>query len=136
MADGAGVLRSAESLRTTARTLAALGESRRAGGGTVTAGPDAWEMTNLRTVATALVAAAALRQETRGAHWREDFPSADDMAWRGHVLTRLDAEGGLSVTYEAANASRDVDAPDSSTASRSAGAGAGSGAAGRASDAA
>ncbi|WP_322751589.1 MULTISPECIES: L-aspartate oxidase [unclassified Frankia] len=144
MAAGAGVLRSAERLRTTARTLAALGESRRSGGGTVTAGPDAWEMTNLRTVATALVAAAALRQETRGAHWREDFPNADDVAWRGHILTRLDAEGGLSVTYEAANAAREA-APGSSAASRSAGAGAGSsgagagagsGVAGRASDAA
>ncbi len=100
MADGAGVLRSADSLRRSARTLTALGMPR-AGGNTVTAGPDAWETTNLRTVATVLVAAAAMRHETRGSHWREDFPDTDDVAWRGHILTRLDAEGELSVTYEA-----------------------------------
>ncbi|AEH11645.1 L-aspartate oxidase [Candidatus Protofrankia datiscae] len=98
MADGAGVLRSEQSLRATAKTLAALGDPRV--GGTVTAGPDAWEMTNLRTVATALVAAATMRQETRGSHWREDFGITDDARWRGHILTQLDAEGELSVTYE------------------------------------
>ncbi len=98
MADGAGVLRSAQSLRATTKALAALGDLRI--GGTVTAGPDAWEMTNLRTVATALVTAAAMRQETRGSHWREDFGTTDDAQWRGHILTRLDAEGEISVTYE------------------------------------
>ncbi len=50
--------------------------------------PAAWEATDLHTVATALVAAAARREETRGAHWREDHPDADD-AWRGHLVTTL-----------------------------------------------
>ncbi|WP_250281947.1 L-aspartate oxidase [Frankia sp. CiP1_Cm_nod2] len=109
MADGAGVLRSAQSLRATAKTLAALGDLR--AGGTVTAGPDAWEMTNLRTVATALVAAATMRQETRGSHWREDFGNTDDARWRGHILTQLDAEGELSVTYEPLNAAEAAPAP-------------------------
>ncbi|WP_239310193.1 MULTISPECIES: L-aspartate oxidase [unclassified Frankia] len=121
MADGAGVLRSADSLRRSARTLTALGMPR-AGGNTVTAGPDAWETTNLRTVATVLVAAAAMRHETRGSHWREDFPDTDDGAWRGHILTRLDAEGELSVTYEAldisdmSNAAGGPRVPDASAA--------------------
>ncbi|MDF9716272.1 L-aspartate oxidase [Nocardioides sp. ChNu-153] len=39
---------------------------------------DAWETTNLLTVADALAAAAALRTETRGSHWREDHPDTDD----------------------------------------------------------
>jgi L-aspartate oxidase len=95
MADGAGLLRSAESLRATEKTLAGLGAE-----ATVLAGPDAWEMTNLRTVATALVTAAAARTETRGSHWREDFETRDDAHWRGHLLTRLNAEGELSVTFE------------------------------------
>ena len=36
----------------------------------------------------ALTAAAARREETRGSHWREDFPEADD-AWLGHLVTTL-----------------------------------------------
>ncbi len=116
MADGAGVLRSAQSLRATAKTLAAFGDLRI--GGTVTAGPDAWEMTNLRTVATALVAAAAMRQETRGSHWREDFGTTDDARWRGHILTRLDAEGELSVTYEPLDAADGPPLPGRAGAAR------------------
>jgi len=29
--------------------------------------------------------AALLRAETRGSHWREDFPGRDDAGWSGHV---------------------------------------------------
>ncbi|MBK5307225.1 MAG: L-aspartate oxidase [Frankiaceae bacterium] len=83
MTEGAGVLRSAESLAATAKTLDAL-ESRVS----VTPEPDAWEATDLHTVASALVAAALRREETRGAHWREDFPEPSD-AWRGHLVTTL-----------------------------------------------
>ena len=62
-------------------------------------GPDAWEATNAHLVSSALVAAATLRRETRGSHWREDFPAADD-AFRGHLITHLAAEDGLVTTYE------------------------------------
>ena len=48
----------------------------------------AWEATDLHLVATALVAAAARREETRGAHWREDCPDASD-AWLGHLVSTL-----------------------------------------------
>ncbi|MFW6772772.1 L-aspartate oxidase [Nocardioides sp. CPCC 205120] len=44
---------------------------------------DAWETTNLLTVADALAAAAALRTETRGSHWREDHPATDEV-FPGH----------------------------------------------------
>jgi L-aspartate oxidase len=83
MTRGAGVLRSADSLAGTAKALLAL-EDRPS----TQPCPRAWEATGLHAVATALVAAAAQRQETRGAHWREDFPLADD-AWRGHLVTTL-----------------------------------------------
>ena len=81
MTEGAGVLRSAESLAAAAKTLEALE-------GRVSTSPEpaAWEATDLHAVASALVAAASRREETRGAHWREDFPSASD-AWRGHLVT-------------------------------------------------
>jgi L-aspartate oxidase len=90
MTEGAGVLRSAESLAATAKTLEAL-----EGRVSSTPAPAAWEATDLHAVAAALVAAALRREETRGAHWREDFPAASD-AWRGHLVTTL---GGT--TFEA-----------------------------------
>ena len=68
-----GVLRSAHSLQRAVDSLAGLG-----GAGTSTVDQDAWETTNLHTVSTLLARAALLREETRGSHWREDFPVRDD----------------------------------------------------------
>jgi len=52
----------------------------------------------LHLVATALVRAALVRQETRGSHWREDF-AEPDAAWRGHLVCSL-GPGGLSEEFE------------------------------------
>ncbi len=94
MTEGAGVLRSATSLEGTAKTLGTLA------GRTGTAPePEAWEATNAHLVASGLVAAATLRHETRGCHWREDYPGADD-AFRGHLLTHLTPDGALATTFE------------------------------------
>ncbi|MCW2608088.1 MAG: L-aspartate oxidase [Frankiales bacterium] len=83
MSLGAGVLRSATSLASAAAAVEQLGAR------TCTSpAPDAWEATDLHDVASALVAAASRREETRGAHWREDFPEASD-AWHGHLVTTL-----------------------------------------------
>ncbi len=94
MTRGAGVLRSAASLAETAAQLTALGE-RHAPANTAT-----WEAANLLTVASALVAAASLRSETRGCHWREDFPDADPV-WLGHLLAGVDASGTVTEAWEA-----------------------------------
>ncbi|MGT2529047.1 hypothetical protein ACU4GG_19450 [Streptomyces nojiriensis] len=95
MTEGAGVLRSAESLRTAAEALeslyaTALGELE-AHGKTAEPGVDTWEATNLLCVARVLVAAAERRVETRGCHWREDHPDRDDAHWRRHLVVRLSA---------------------------------------------
>ena len=37
-----------------------------------------------------VVAAAAAREETRGSHWREDFPDRDDEHWARHVDVTLE----------------------------------------------
>ncbi|HEV7755069.1 MAG TPA: L-aspartate oxidase [Mycobacteriales bacterium] len=91
MTRGAGVIRSAASLRATATTLDGLRSTRSAD-----PRPENWEVTNLHTVAAALLAAAALRAETRGCHWREDFPDPDD-SWRSHLHAGLDPAGTLTV---------------------------------------
>ena len=93
MTDGAGVLRSAASLEAAAKSLGELG--RRASEAVST---EAWEATNAHLVASALVAAATVRRETRGCHWREDFPDADE-AFRGHLLTHLTVDGALATDY-------------------------------------
>ena len=63
MTEGAGVLRSAQSLDRTASVLAGLGAA--------AADP---ELANLLVAGRALVLAAAAREETRGCHGRADFP--------------------------------------------------------------
>jgi L-aspartate oxidase len=93
MSRGAGVLRSATSLDEVAATLAGLGSER------APANTASWEATNLVTVAAALVAAAACRRETRGCHWREDFPSARG-EWRGHLLATVTDAGALTEHWE------------------------------------
>jgi L-aspartate oxidase len=95
MTSGAGVLRSAESLEAAAAELAAVEA------GTGEPCVEAWQATNLHTVATALVAGARLRAETRGCHWREDHPEPDD-EWLGHVVTSLASSGGLARRFEPA----------------------------------
>jgi L-aspartate oxidase len=93
MSRGAGVLRSADSLADTAKELSRLAEQR------TTPRNAAWEATNLLTVASALVASGQTRRETRGCHWREDFPVAQD-EWRGHLLNGLSVKGRLTQSFE------------------------------------
>ena len=89
MTRGAGVLRSAQTLAETSEVLVKVVQASRD-----------WELDNLLTVATALVGVAHARRETRGCHWREDFP-ADDPEWRGHLLAGINGSGALTQTWEA-----------------------------------
>jgi L-aspartate oxidase len=93
MSRDAGVLRSESTLRQAAATLTGLGARR------ARANVTSWEATNLVTVATALVAAAACRHETRGCHWRDDYPTAHE-EWQGHLIARLTDEGELTQSWE------------------------------------
>jgi L-aspartate oxidase len=54
------------------------------------AGPSGWELQNMLCVARLIIEAASERTETRGAHVRTDFPTADDAHWNRHLTFRRD----------------------------------------------
>ena len=88
MSSHVGVLRDRAGLEVATAELAELTTRTVATGAT-----EGWEASNLLTVSTALTAAARAREETRGSHWREDFPQRDDVRWMGHLDIRLDSDG-------------------------------------------
>ncbi len=88
MTDRAGVLRSGPGLASAASDLRKIGERQ-----SDRAELAAWEATNLHLLASALVLSASVRTETRGSHWREDFPSSSD-SWLGHLVVTLDLARG------------------------------------------
>jgi L-aspartate oxidase len=45
-----------------------------------------WELQNLLTIARLMIGAALLREESRGVHFRSDFPKRDDARWQRHVV--------------------------------------------------
>jgi L-aspartate oxidase len=93
LTEHAGVLRTDEGLASVRSSLARLvGTADEAGTG-------AWETSNLLTVGAVLADAARVRQETRGSHWREDYPARDDDAWFGHIDARLGDDGRPVLTY-------------------------------------
>lgn len=94
---GPGVIRDGDGLAAAAARLAAVRTDAHEASDVV-AQPQAaeWETTNVHQVATALTAAAALRLESRGGHFRTDFPDTDP-EWERRVLVSLDADGTLLV---------------------------------------
>src|SRR5205085_3303414 len=55
---------------------------------------------NFLTVATLIARAALWREESRGGHYRVDFPMRDDARWRMHSIIQKDAGIGSSETVE------------------------------------
>jgi L-aspartate oxidase len=47
--------------------------------------PAGWELQNMLEVATLVSRSASLRTETRGVHYRTDFPDLDDQHWKVHI---------------------------------------------------
>jgi len=94
MSLGAGVIRTRTSLEKTEQILERVLQESRA-----MPGVSAWEATNLFTLAKVIVASALIREETRGSHWREDFPE-QSQSWRKRIIERMDANGRLSHGYE------------------------------------
>ena len=51
-----------------------------------------WELQNMLTACFLITSAAYARTESRGAHFRQDFPKKEDEHWRLHLLWRRPME--------------------------------------------
>jgi len=96
MTEGVGVIRTAESLTAAAEGLAGMVVGDLSQGRT----EHAWETTNLHAISSVLTAHALARQETRGSHWREDYPDVDDRQWRVRLVASADPDGVVHTRRE------------------------------------
>ena len=89
-----GLVRNAEGLR---EAVERLGRWRAAVGRDLSAdGPaniDRWRLGRLVTVGLLIAHAALRREESRGGHFRADFPARDDVRWHRHVADVVNASG-------------------------------------------
>ncbi len=96
--DEVGVIRTAETLRQALETIRALSEAAQAcRGDRPAAMVRCLELDNLMLTAEAIALSALYREESRGTHYREDFPERDDAAWLCNVLVGQGADGALHV---------------------------------------
>jgi L-aspartate oxidase len=89
MWDAAGLFRTREGLEP---AVAALEAAYAAACGRIDReSADAWRAFNLLSVARLVARAALRREESRGAHFRADFPARDDLHWKVHLVERRHA---------------------------------------------
>ena len=60
---------------------------------------EALEFQNMCDVASAMTEAAIMRTESRGTHYREDFPEQDDVEWRKHIVLQRNLPGRAVVPH-------------------------------------
>jgi succinate dehydrogenase / fumarate reductase flavoprotein subunit len=61
---------------------------------------EALELGNLLDLAEVLVVGAEARAESRGAHWRDDYPTRDDSNWLKHTLAYREPDGSIRLDYK------------------------------------
>ena len=98
MWERAGIVRDATKLNRALTEVAALG--RRAKEASIGGGRQfnlTWQqcldLRNLLLGSELIARSALLRQESRGAHYREDFPNADDTNWLRNIYMKQDSTG-------------------------------------------
>ncbi|MCP4365549.1 MAG: L-aspartate oxidase [Planctomycetes bacterium] len=57
--------------------------------------PYGWELQNMLLLSKLIAQSARERKETRGVHYRSDFPDRNDDLWKRHIITRIGAPGLL-----------------------------------------
>jgi succinate dehydrogenase / fumarate reductase, flavoprotein subunit len=61
----------------------------------------ALDLTNLLTVSQAITRSAIERKESRGGHFREDYPEKDPAAGKFNIVIRKGTDGGMQIIREA-----------------------------------
>lgn len=84
MMEKVGVTRSRECLEKALRVLGDLEEISEVEFSSV----KGFELQNMVIVAKLIALAASRREESRGVHFREDFPEKDDVNWKKHIVLR------------------------------------------------
>ncbi|CAG0982648.1 succinate dehydrogenase / fumarate reductase, flavoprotein subunit [Geobacteraceae bacterium] len=106
MADKVGIYRTEERLRQGVEEIRALRERfrhiRLFDTGTVynTNLVQILELKNMLDLALCVAETALVRQESRGSHYREDFPRRDDEAWHRHSLCTLEKGGDVRLAHK------------------------------------
>jgi len=80
---GAGLERNANDLTAAIATLERIPLARRP------IDRPALEARSIRTASSYILRSALMREESRGSHYRSDFPERDDMRWRARILWSL-----------------------------------------------
>ena len=109
--EGCGVVRSRVGLQDARDRIDALAEE---AAGIAVPGPrevnyawqEALDLSNQLTVARTIVASALARDESRGAHFRSDFPESDDRRWLRYSVVRRGAEAEPKVDFRQVQGTR------------------------------
>jgi succinate dehydrogenase/fumarate reductase flavoprotein subunit len=112
MWEGCGVVRSREGLLDAAEQIEGLAEEVAA---IAVPGPpevnyawqEALDLVNQLTVARTIVASALAREESRGAHFRADFPDSDDDNWLRNTIVRRGPNGESEVGFRPVERTRE-----------------------------
>ena len=83
MTDKVGIMRSRESLSLALNEISSMQKELE---GAELTGINAMELKNMVSLANLVVKAALFREESRGAHYRSDFPVSNDKVWLKNIV--------------------------------------------------